>query len=100
MIVGINSDESVRRLKGLDRPINNQASRKFLLESIRFVSKVYIFEEDTPLRLIEEIKPQIIVKGGDYMPGDVIGREFAEIRIFPYINGESTTSTLQRIRLL
>ena len=100
VIVGINSDSSVRRLKGSERPINDQTTRKFLLESIRFVSKVYVFDEDTPYRLIQEIMPKVVVKGGDYLPEDVVGSDIAEIRIFPYINGESTTSILQRIRSL
>jgi rfaE bifunctional protein nucleotidyltransferase chain/domain len=100
VIVGINSDSSVRRLKGSERPINDQATRKFLLESIRFVSKVYVFDEDTPYRLIQEIMPKVVVKGGDYLPENVVGSDIAEIRIFPLINGESTTSILQRIRSL
>ena len=100
VIVGINSDSSVRRLKGSERPINDQTTRKFLLESIRFVSKVYVFDEDTPYRLIQEIMPKVVVKGGDYLPENVVGSDIAEIRIFPLINGESTTSILQRIRSL
>jgi D-beta-D-heptose 7-phosphate kinase/D-beta-D-heptose 1-phosphate adenosyltransferase len=62
------------------------------------VSKVYVFDEDTPHRLIHEIMPKVVVKGGDYLPENVVGSDIAEIRIFPYINGQSTTSILQRIR--
>ena len=100
VVVGINSDSSIRRLKCDDRPINNESSRKLLLESIRYVSKVYVFDEDTPYRLIQEIMPRVVVKGGDYLPENVVGSDIAEICIFPYIIGESTTSILQRIRSL
>ncbi len=100
VVVGLNSDASVKRIKGDGRPINNETSRKFLLDSIRYVSKVHIFDEDTPYRLISEIRPALIVKGGDYLPQNVIGADIAEIRIFPYLEGESTTSILKRIRSL
>ena len=82
-IVGINSDESVRRLKGPDRPKYPLAIRKEVLKSICYVSQVRVFEEDTPLELIKEIRPNIIVKGGDYKPEEVVGNEYAEVRIFP-----------------
>lgn len=100
VVVGLNSDGSVRRLKGQERPITNEISRKYLLEAIKHVSSVYLFEEDTPYELIKKIRPDIIVKGGDYLPENVVGADIAEVRIFPYIEGESTTSILQRIRSL
>ena len=100
LVVGLNSDSSVRRLKGQGRPINDENSRKYLLEAIKHVSKVYLFEEDTPYELIKKIRPNIIVKGGDYLPENVVGADLAEIRIFPYIQGQSTTSMLRRIRSL
>ena len=93
--VGINSDASVRKLKGSARPINLVDDRKYLLESLIFVDEVIIFEEETPLNLIKEISPDIIVKGGDYNPEDVVGAELAEVRIFETVEGYSTTSTLQ-----
>jgi len=97
-MVGLNSDKSVKRLKGNDRPYFNEKDRKFMLESIKYVDKVYIFDEDTPLKLIEFIRPDIIVKGGDYKPLEIIGNELCEVRIFDYINGYSTTKILENIK--
>ena len=82
-IVGINSDESVRRLKGPDRSVYPLQYRVEVLESICYVNWIEVFEEDTPLELIKRITPDIIVKGGDYKPEDVVGKEYAEVRIFP-----------------
>jgi D-beta-D-heptose 7-phosphate kinase/D-beta-D-heptose 1-phosphate adenosyltransferase len=89
--VGINSDESVGRLKGNKRPINPIEDRVFALQSCKFVDEVFVFDSDTPLALIEQIRPDIIVKGGDYLPSQVIGNELAQVIIFPYKNGYSTT---------
>jgi D-beta-D-heptose 7-phosphate kinase/D-beta-D-heptose 1-phosphate adenosyltransferase len=100
VVVGINSDASVRKLKGEERPVNNETTRKKILESIRYVSRVHIFDEVTPLRLILDLSPKIIVKGGDYQPQDVVGANLAEVIIFPYQDGHSTTSILQRIQSL
>lgn len=97
VIVGINSDESVKRLKGSNRPVNNEKDRKFILESLTFVDKVFVFKEDTPYNIISEIKPDIIVKGGDYKIEDVVGKDFCEVRIFNYVEGYSTTNTIQNI---
>ena len=97
VIVGLNSDKSVRRLKGIKRPINNQSDRKYFLESLRFVDKVIVFNEDTPYNLIKKIKPKLIVKGGDYNPEDVIGSDLCEVRIFSYVEGYSTTTKIQDI---
>jgi len=83
VIVGLNSDASVKRLKGEDRPVYKVGHRKEVLESMRYVDRVLIFEEDTPLELIKNLRPDIIVKGGDYKPEDVVGKEFAEVLIFP-----------------
>ena len=74
LIVGINSDSSVRKLKGSDRPINKEEDRKFALECLSFVDRVYIFDEPTPYELIKYIRPDIITKGGDYVPDNVVGR--------------------------
>jgi D-beta-D-heptose 7-phosphate kinase/D-beta-D-heptose 1-phosphate adenosyltransferase len=95
VVVGLNSDASVQRLKGETRPLNSEKDRKYLLDSLVFVDKVIIFNEDTPYNLIKEINPDIIVKGGDYNPEDVVGAELAEVRIFETVEGYSTTSTLQ-----
>jgi len=97
VIVGLNSDESVRRLKGNNRPINSQEDRKILLESLVFVDQVILFDEDTPYNLISELMPDIIVKGGDYNIGDVAGRDLCEVKIFGLVNGYSTTKTIKDI---
>jgi rfaE bifunctional protein nucleotidyltransferase chain/domain len=97
VIVGLNSDNSVRILKGEDRPFNSQKDRQFLLESLKFVDEVRIFDEETPYTLIDALKPDIIVKGGDYEPADVVGNDIAEVRIFNFIDGYSTTKTIQSL---
>ena len=97
VIVGLNSDESVKRLKGSERPINNQDDRKFMLESCKFVDGVLVFDEDTPYNLIKKVKPDIIVKGGDYSHNEVVGNDISEVRIFKYIDGYSTTKTIKSI---
>jgi len=97
VIVGLNSDESIRRLKGEDRPINSLEDRKLLLESLRYVHQVIVFNEDTPYNLIKEIKPNIIVKGGDYKPKDVVGKNISEVKIFNYVKGYSTTKKIESI---
>jgi rfaE bifunctional protein nucleotidyltransferase chain/domain len=96
VIVGLNSDASVNRLKGPERPINREQDRKLLLESIRYVDKVIIFSEDTPLNLIKRVNPDIIVKGGDYAKEDVIGSEHAKVMLFDFVDGYSTTKIAQR----
>ena len=95
--VGLNSDDSVKKLKGPRRPYNAQMDRKLILESIRFVDEVCIFDEETPYELIKKIKPDIIVKGGDYAPNDVVGSDLCEVEIFNFVDGYSTTSTLEKI---
>ena len=97
VFVGLNSDESVRRLKGPLRPINCQEDRKYFLESLRYVDKVIVFDEDTPYNLIKKLKPDIIVKGGDYLPEDVVGSDICEVKIFNYVEGYSTTGKIQDI---
>jgi|TARA_Y100000310_G_scaffold317534_1_gene370497 rfaE bifunctional protein nucleotidyltransferase chain/domain len=97
VIVGINSDESIKKLKGEDRPFNHQVDRQFVLKSLKFVDNVHIFEEDTPYELIRRIRPDIIVKGGDYKEEDVVGGDLCEVMIFDYIDGYSTTDALERM---
>lgn len=97
VVVGLNSDNSISRLKGPNRPINSQEDRKVMLESIKYVDKVFIFDELTPLNLIKQIKPNVIVKGGDYTQDEVVGNKLAEVRIFNYVEGYSTTKTIQDI---
>ena len=95
VIVGINSDESVKRLKGDQRPIFNQEDRKFILEAIEYVDKVLVFTEDTPYNLMKKVRPDVIVKGGDYNEEDVVGNDLCQVRIFEYVPGYSTTKTIQ-----
>lgn len=97
VIVGVNSDESVRRLKGISRPINGEVNRIEMLRSLRYVDEVYMFDEDTPYKLIEELRPDLIVKGGDYLPEEVVGRDLAEVSIFDFKEGYSTTKILERL---
>ncbi len=97
VIVGLNSDKSVSRLKGPRRPINNQEDRKFMLLSTKYVDSVVIFDEDTPYNLINKLKPDIIVKGGDYEIKDVVGNDLCKVLIFEFIDGYSTTKTIKSI---
>ena len=101
LVVGLNSDESVNRLKGDKRPIQNIKERKNALIATGYVDKVYTFEKDTPIDLILQIKPDIIVKGGDYDAEDVVGYNEAidlggEIKIVPITPGFSTTSIIEK----
>lgn len=99
LVVGLNSDNSVRNLKGEERPINDQLSRQIVLESIRYVDYVFIFDEPTPLELIKKIEPHILVKGGDYLPEQVVGKCFVEstggrVEIVKLLDGYSTSGTI------
>ena len=91
LIVGINSDSSVKRLKGDLRPINGEDTRKESLLELGFVDEVIVFEEDTPLQAITKLEPDIIVKGGDYTFDTVVGNHLAKVVIFPTVEGHSTT---------
>lgn len=97
LIVGLNSDNSVKQLKGHKRPINKEYDRKKVLESIRYIDEVIIFDELTPLNLIKKLKPNIIVKGGDYVAENVVGYDLCEVIIFNYIHGHSTSSIIKNI---
>ena len=98
LVVGLNSDISVRRLKGLCRPINSQDDRAEILRSLACVDEVIIFDEDTPYNLIRQVRPDIITKGGDYRPEDVVGNDLAKIVILPYTSGKSTTGIIENAR--
>ena len=103
LIVGLNSDKSVKRLKGKDRPIQSEYERKNTLLNTGYVNEVYIFDDDTPLELINLIKPDILVKGGDYTPNEIVGFEEVissggEIKIVQLTPGFSTTSTIENMR--
>ena len=98
LIVGINSDSSVKRLKGETRPINSEFKRKETLEQLGFIDDVVIFDGDTPIDEIVKIRPDIIVKGGDYTVETTVGNELAKVVIFPTIEGHSTTETIEKIK--
>ena len=96
VVVGLNSDASVRRLKGSSRPFFAVEDRQFVLESCKYVDEVVVFEEDTPYELIKQLKPDIVVKGGDYSPEEVVGNDLAQIKIFNFMDGYSTTNILEK----
>ena len=98
LIVGINSDASVKRLKGETRPINSEFKRKETLEQLGFIDDVVIFDGDTPIDEITKIRPDVIVKGGDYTTETTVGNELAKVVIFPTIEGHSTTETIEKIK--
>ena len=99
LIVGVNSDASVKRLKGAGRPINTEEDRAYLLASLSAVDYVVIFEEDTPHELLSHIRPDVLVKGGDYRLEEVVGREFAgEVQLIDFVEGYSTTRTIRRMK--
>ena len=105
LVVGLNSDASVRRLKGSERPLNKQNDRAEVLSALECVDYVTLFSEDTPLDLIHLVRPHVLVKGGDWKKKDVVGASFVEslggkVRIIPYIKGFSTTGILEKIKSL
>ena len=102
LIVGLNSDASVRRLKGESRPIQDEQSRKIILEALRCVDEVIIFNEDTPYELIREARPDILAKGADYRPEEVVGRDLVEswggnMVLIPLVEGKSTTAIIEKM---
>lgn len=99
LILGLNSDKSVKKLKGDTRPINNQDDRAYILASLESVDYVVIFDEDTPYNLIKAIKPNVLVKGGDYEGKEVVGQDIAqELKLVKFVDGKSTTNTIKRIQ--
>ena len=107
VVVGLNSDKSVKGLKGPTRPVNTELDRKYLLESLKFVDDVYIFSEPDPYNLLLQLKPDILVKGGDYSatvkdksdPRYVIGSDLCEVKIFNIVDNHSTTSIIDKSNL-
>ncbi len=98
LVVGLNSDDSVRRLKGSTRPVNKQADRALVLAALESVSYVCIFNEDTPYNLIKTVRPDVLVKGGDYKPSEIVGREFAgKVVRFALLKGRSTTGIIKKM---
>lgn len=103
LIIGLNSDDSVRRLKGPERPVNDQESRAVVLAALGFISKIVVFTEDTPARLIEAIQPDILVKGGDYTEESIVGADFVKqyggrVEVIPFVQGFSTTQTINQMK--
>ena len=103
LIIGVNSDLSIKKLKGENRPIIEESSRIRQLSALEFVDAVVLFDEETPIKLIESIKPNVITKGGDYKAKNVVGNEVVsqkngEVVIIPLTRGYSTTSILNKIK--
>lgn len=103
LVLGLNTDASVKRLKGEDRPINDEQTRTLIMAAQLYVDAVTLFDEDTPLELIQAIHPDVIVKGGDYTPETVVGNEFVtsyggQVVIVPTVEGFSTTSIINRMK--
>ncbi|MBN1327821.1 MAG: D-glycero-beta-D-manno-heptose 1-phosphate adenylyltransferase [Candidatus Cloacimonetes bacterium] len=103
LVVGLNSDYSVKRLKGNSRPLQPQEHRAEILSALEFVDYIVIFDEDTPLNLIRSIQPDVLVKGGDWKPEQIVGSELVLhkggiVRSLPYYQGFSTSGMIKKIR--
>ena len=103
LVVGLNSDASVKRLKGPERPINNELDRKYVLSQLKAVDFVEIFHEDTPLNLIIKVRPRVLVKGGDWKIDQIVGAkeviaDGGEVFSLNFVNGYSTTSIIEKIQ--
>ncbi len=101
LVVGLNSDRSVSKLKGPGRPVNDQQARAEVLGALAFVDHIILFSEETPLKLINAVRPHLLVKGGDYNPGEIVGfREVTswggEVITIPLLEGYSTTSMIRK----
>lgn len=102
LVVGLNSDASVKRLKGESRPVNSELDRKYVLENLKAVDYVFIFEEDTPLNLIKKVSPKVLVKGGDWKVEQIVGSDYVlamggEVRSLNFVDGYSTTNIIHKI---
>lgn len=103
LIVGVNSDASVKRLKGPERPIRTATERAIVLAGLEAVDAVVVFDQDTPFDLVQVIAPDVIVKGGDYSPETIVGADLVTARggrvvVIPLVDGHSTTSTIEKLR--
>lgn len=103
LIVGVNSDLSVSRLKGPTRPIQNEEDRLFILAGLECVDAVVLFEEDTPIRLIEQLLPNVLVKGGDYVIEEIVGYDVVTkngglVTTLPFIDGKSTSNIVKKMQ--
>lgn len=102
LVVGLNSDGSVRRLKGESRPINGEKERAFVLAALEFVDYIVVFEEDTPEKLIETVKPDVLVKGGDYQIENIVGADFVmqnggTVTTIPFVEGFSSSRIIEQL---
>ena len=102
LVLGLNSDASVRRLKGPSRPINSTEDRAAVMDALRAIDYVTVFDEDTPLELIRLVRPDVLVKGGDYRIADIVGADFVQarggsVRTIPFVEGKSTTGLIRAI---
>jgi D-beta-D-heptose 7-phosphate kinase/D-beta-D-heptose 1-phosphate adenosyltransferase len=99
LIVGLNSDDSVRRLKGENRPVNSEEDRAAVLGTLKPVAYVCVFEEDTPYELIKAVRPHVLVKGGDYKADDIVGNDIAEETVvLSFLEGRSTTKIISKMK--
>jgi rfaE bifunctional protein nucleotidyltransferase chain/domain len=103
LLVGVNGDASVGRLKGADRPVRTEAERSYVLAALESVDAVVIFEQDTPRELIRHLRPDVLVKGGDYTKDTIVGADDVagwggEVAVIPLTPGQSTTSIITRLR--
>ena len=98
LVIGLNSDSSIKRIKGPTRPVNKQTDRAVVLAALGAVDAVCIFGQDTPLKLIKIVRPDVLVKGADYKNKEVVGAEFAgKVVLFPLLKGRSTTNLINKI---
>jgi D-beta-D-heptose 7-phosphate kinase/D-beta-D-heptose 1-phosphate adenosyltransferase len=99
LVVGLNSDESIKHLKGPERPINNIEERSTILSLFHFIDYIIIFDEDTPYNILKLLQPDVIVKGGDYCVETIIGTEYCkEVKLFNYIQNKSTSLVVSKIK--
>ena len=103
MVIGLNTDSSVSKIKGPSRPINDERSRAMVLAALEFVSAIILFDEPTPYELIRLVQPDVLVKGADYKPEDIVGYDIVTakggvVKTIPFVDGYSTTKIEQRIR--
>lgn len=103
LVLALNTDDSVKKLKGDSRPINNQQDRALVINELKSIDYVTFFSEDTPYNIIKTLKPNIIAKGGDYSPEQVVGKDIVEryggkVEIIPFVEGKSTTNIVHRMR--
>ncbi len=103
LILGLNSDASIRRLKGFDRPVNSQEDRAIVLSALQSIDYVIIFDEDTPYNLINKIQPDVLVKGGDWSPDQIIGSDIVlakngKVMSLSFKEGKSTTNIINKVR--